>query len=104
MYTIYAAVTRATLDGRRNEGWVPEQKITVTEAVEAYTLGSAFAEFQDHEKGTLAVGKLADLIVLDRDLFATKPQDLRDVKVDVTIVGGKLVWTRQGEAPAEANH
>jgi predicted amidohydrolase YtcJ len=95
MYTIYAAVTRATLDGRRNEGWVPEEKITVAEAIEAYTLGSAYAEYQEHEKGTLAVGKLADVIVLDRDLFATKPQDLRDVKVEVTVVGGKIVWQRE---------
>ncbi len=94
MLTIYAAVTRATLDGRRNEGWVPEQKITVAEAVAAYTLGSAYAEFQEGEKGSLSVGKLADIILLDRDLFATPPMELRDVKVDMTIVGGKVVWER----------
>ncbi len=94
LVTIYAAVTRATLDGRRNEGWVPEQKISVAEAVAAYTLGSAFAEFQDLQKGTLAVGKLADVVLLDRDLFATAPQDLREIKVELTIVGGKVVYER----------
>lgn len=95
MSTVYAAVTRATLDGRRNEGWVPTQKISVAEAVAAYTLGSAYAEFQETEKGSLTVGKVADVILLDRDLFATAPKDLRDVKVDMTIVGGNVVWERQ---------
>jgi predicted amidohydrolase YtcJ len=94
LYTIYAAVTRATLDGRRNEGWVPEQKITVAEAVAAYTLGSAYAEFQETEKGSLEVGKLADMVILDADVFSIPPRDIRDVKVDVTIVGGKVVWDR----------
>ncbi len=65
LHRIHAAVTRA--DARRQEpdGWVPEQKITLDEAVEAYTQGSAYAEFQEDEKGTLALGKLADLILLD---------------------------------------
>ncbi|MEX2114635.1 MAG: amidohydrolase, partial [Pirellulales bacterium] len=94
LVTIYAAVTRATLNGRRNEGWVPEQKISAAEAIEAYTLGSAYAEFQDQQKGSLAVGKLADIILLDRDLFATAPEDLREIKVDLTIVDGKVVFER----------
>jgi predicted amidohydrolase YtcJ len=94
--TIYAAATRATLDGRRNDGWVPEQKITVEEAVRAYTAGSAYAEFQDAEKGTLTVGKLADLVILERDIFEIDPRAIRDVKVDATIVGGRVVWEREG--------
>ncbi|REK19472.1 MAG: amidohydrolase [Planctomycetota bacterium] len=92
MLTIYAAATRATLDGRRNEGWVPEQKITVEEAVRAYTLGSAYAEFQEAEKGTIEVGKLADMVLLSEDIFAIDPRDIRDVHVEMTIVGGKVVW------------
>ena len=94
MQTIYAAVTRATLDGRRADGWVPEEKITVAEAVRGYTGGSAFAEFQDEQKGTLEPGKLADLVILDQDIFSIPPLQIRDAKVDVTIVGGKVVWDR----------
>ena len=94
LHTIYAAVTRATLDGRRNDGWVPEQKITVAETVEAYTRGSAYAEFQETEKGSLEAGKLADIVILDKDIFAITPHEIRDVKVDLTIVGGKVVWDR----------
>jgi predicted amidohydrolase YtcJ len=92
--TVYAAVTRATLDGRRNEGWVPEQKISVAETVRAYTLGAAYAEFQEREKGSLEVGKLADLVILDRDIFTIPPFQIREAKVEITIVGGKVVWER----------
>ncbi len=94
MLTVYAAVTRATIDGRRNEGWVPEQKITVAEAVRAYTAGSAYAEFQEDVKGTLAPGKLADFVILDQDIFSIPAMQIRDAKVDVTIVGGRVVWDR----------
>jgi predicted amidohydrolase YtcJ len=94
LFTIYAAVTRATLDGRRNEGWVPKQKITVAEAVTAYTLGSAYAEFQETAKGSLEVGKLADMVILDQDIFSIPPRDIRDVKVERTIVGGRVVFDR----------
>jgi len=94
LYTIYAAVTRATLDGKRNEGWVPEQKISVAEAVHAYTLGSAYAEFQETVKGSIQAGKLADMVILDNDIFSIPPQEIRSVKVDLTIVGGKIVWDR----------
>ncbi len=92
MQTIYAAATRATLDGRNPDGWVPEQKITVREAVEAYTKGSAYAEFQEKEKGTIAPGMLADLVILSADIFSIDPRALRDVKVLTTIVGGRVVW------------
>ena len=94
LQTIYAAVTRATLDGRRDQGWVPEEKISVAEAVRGYTLGSAYAEFQEARKGTLAAGKLADLVVLERDIFSIPPREIRDVKVDLTVVGGQVVWDR----------
>jgi hypothetical protein len=94
METLHAAVTRATLDGKRPGGWVPEQKITLAEAVEAYTAGAAYAEFQDGEKGRLAPGQLADLVVLDRDVFAVSPERIEDVRVDTTIVGGRVVFER----------
>jgi predicted amidohydrolase YtcJ len=94
MQTIYAATTRATLDGKNPTGWVPEQKISVAEAVEAYTMGSAFAEFQENEKGSITPGKLADMVLLSDDIFSIRPEAIRDVKVRTTIVGGKVVYPR----------
>jgi predicted amidohydrolase YtcJ len=94
MLTIYAAATRATLDGRNPNGWVPGQKITVPEAVAAYTSGSAFAEFQEKEKGTIARGKLADLVVLSDDIFGIAPAAIKDVQVLTTIAGGRVVHQR----------
>ena len=94
LLTIYAATTRATLDGKNPNGWVPEQKITTAEAVTAYTSGSAFAEFQEGEKGTLARGRLADLVILSDDIFNIPPAQIKDVKVLTTIVGGKVVHQR----------
>jgi predicted amidohydrolase YtcJ len=92
---LYAATTRATLDGKHPGGWVPEEKISIEQAVTAYTAGSAFAEFQDREKGTLARGKLADLVILSEDIFAISAERLKDVQVLATIVGGKVVHQRQ---------
>jgi predicted amidohydrolase YtcJ len=92
MLTVYAAVTRATLDGKNPNGWFPDQKLTVVEAVEAYTAGSAYAEFQDKEKGSITPGKLADMVLLSDDIFTIDPARIRDVKVLKTIVGGRVVW------------
>jgi predicted amidohydrolase YtcJ len=92
MHTLYAAVTRATLDGNNPNGWFPEQKLTITEAIEAYTLGSAFAEFQENEKGSIATGKLADMIVVNEDLFSIPAEKIREAKILKTFVGGKLVY------------
>lgn len=92
MWTIYAAVTRATLDGKNPGGWVPEQKLSVIAAVEAYTLGSAYAEFQEKEKGSITPGKLADFVVLSDDIFKIPPTAIKDVKVEATFVGGKVVY------------
>ena len=89
---LYAAVTRATLDGKHPAGWFPEQKLTIQEAIEAYTMGSAFAEFQDREKGSITPGKLADMVLLSEDILTIEPAKIRDVKVLKTIVGGKLVF------------
>jgi predicted amidohydrolase YtcJ len=92
MLTLYAAVTRATLDGRNPGGWFPDQKLTVAEAVEAYTLGSAYAEFQEKEKGSITPGKLADMVLLSDDIFSIAAEKIREVRVCRTIVGGKTVW------------
>jgi predicted amidohydrolase YtcJ len=89
---VYAAVTRATLDGKNPGGWIPEQKLTVAEAVEAYTMGSAYAEYQEHEKGSITPGKLADFVLLSDDIFSIAPEKIRDVTVTATWVGGKQVW------------
>jgi predicted amidohydrolase YtcJ len=94
MAGLKAAVTRQTLDGKHPNGWVPEQKITLAEAVRAYTVGSAYAEFQEHVKGTLTPGKLADLVLLDRDIFKMDPNQLDQVKVLLTVVDGKVVWEK----------
>lgn len=92
MLGVYAAVTRATLDGKHPEGWFPEQKLTVAEAVEAYTMGSAYAEFQEKEKGSITPGKLADMVLLSDDIFSIDPVKIREVRTLKTIVGGKIVW------------
>lgn len=95
METVYAAVTRETLDGKNPRGWFPEQKLTVAETVEAYTMGSAYAEFQEKEKGSITAGKLADMVVLGDDIFSIPPDKIKDVKVWKTIVGGKVVYSAQ---------
>jgi predicted amidohydrolase YtcJ len=91
---IAAAVTRRTLDGKNPDGWVPEQKITIEEAIHAYTAGSAYAEFADQEKGKLAVGMLADLVILSRNLFECSADELTQAQSDVTVVDGKIVYQR----------
>ena len=92
MLGIYAAVTRATLDGKNPGGWFPEEKITLPEAIEAYTMGAAFAEFQENKKGSITPGKLADMVILSDNIFDLKPEAIRNVKVKTTIVGGKVVY------------
>src|SRR6185436_4636443 len=87
---IKAAVTRQTLDGKHPGGWIPEQKLTVDEAVHAYTTGSAYAEFAERIKGTLTVGKLADLIVLDGDIYRIDPTEIDAARVVLTILDGKI--------------
>ena len=94
---VYAAVTRRTLDDKHPGGWIPEQKITVEEALRAYTSGAAYAEFAEKAKGTLAPGMLADFVIIDRDLTRIPPETIRDAKVVMTVVGGKAVFER-GEA------
>ncbi len=89
---LYAAVTRRTLDGKNPQGWVPAQKITLEEALTAYTRGAAYAEYAESDKGMLAPGKLADFVVIDRDLFAGPPEAIREANIALTVVGGRIVF------------
>ncbi|MEP6591813.1 MAG: amidohydrolase family protein, partial [Gemmatimonadota bacterium] len=89
---IWAAVTRQTLDGKNPTGWLPEQKISVEEALRAYTLSNAYETFAEGRRGTLAVGKLADFVMLDRDLRTIPPDSIKVAKVRTTVVGGRIVF------------
>ena len=91
---IYAAVTRRTIDGATPNGWFPEQRITVKEAIEAYTINCAYAVFEENEKGSIAAGKMADLVVLTDDILSIDPVKIETVGVEMTVVGGKIVHTR----------
>ena len=95
LYGIYAAVTRQTLDNKNPNGWVPKQKITVKQALIAYTKNAAYSAFDEKIKGTLEEGKLADFVILSEDLTKIEPQKIRDVKVLQTFVGGKKVYERE---------
>ena len=92
MLTLYAATTRATLDGKYPQGWFPEQKLTIQEAIAAYTMGSAYAEFQEHDKGSIEPGKLADMVLLSQDVLGVAPAAIRDTHVLKTWVGGVEVY------------
>jgi hypothetical protein len=95
MTGIYAAMTRAPLDGKSPGGWYPEEKISLEEAIKGYTIGAAFAEFSENLKGSIETGKLADLVVLDQNLFKIAPDKIKDVKVKMTIVDGEIIYQRQ---------
>ncbi len=98
LYGLYAAVTRQTLVGEPAEGWFPEQRISLEEALKAYTWGSSYGAFEENVKGTIESGKLADMAVLDTDLFETSPENWLKANVDYTIVGGRIVYNRIGES------
>lgn len=100
---IYAAVTRRTLDNKTPNGWVPEQKISVAEAVRAYTTGSAYAEFQEQVKGTITPGKLADLVVLSRDIFKIEAKEIAEVRISMTIMDGVIVFEAAPDKPVHKN-
>jgi predicted amidohydrolase YtcJ len=94
-YLIYAAVTRKTLKGSPEGGWYPEQKISVAEALKAYTINGAFSVFEDGIRGSLEPGKLADVTVFDRNLLKIVPEDILNAEVIQTIVGGKIVFEKK---------
>ena len=91
---IHAAVNRTTADGRYPAGWQPAQKLSVQQAVAAFTTGAAFAEFAEAEKGTLTPGKFADLVVLSADPFAVEACQLQEIEVLRTFAGGSPVYER----------
>ena len=92
---IYAAVTRRTLDGKNPDGWVPEQKINVEQALKAFTRNGAFASFEENRKGTLTPGKLADFVVLSDDLTKVNPIEIIEIQVLQTFVGGNIIYDRK---------
>jgi predicted amidohydrolase YtcJ len=92
---IYAAMTRRTTDGANPEGWVPEEKISLEDALRAYTWGSAYAGFMEDKVGQLVPGKYADLVVLSEDLFQVDPLGIPSVQVDLTMVGGEIVYEKE---------
>ncbi|HEX4574545.1 MAG TPA: amidohydrolase family protein [Gemmatimonadales bacterium] len=91
---VYAAVTRRTLDGKNPGGWVPEQKVTVGEALRAYTAANAYATFDERHRGVLAPGYDADVVVIDRNLFTLPPDSLDRARVRYTVAGGTVVYRR----------
>jgi predicted amidohydrolase YtcJ len=94
MLGLYAAVTRQFPDGTPAGGWFPEERISLEQAIEFYTLGSAYAEFAETQKGSVASGKLADLVVLSQNLFSIPPREILTTKPVLTIVGGRIVYER----------
>jgi predicted amidohydrolase YtcJ len=92
---IYAAVTRRTTDGKNPDGWIPEQKITVKEAIECYTLNNAYAAFEEREKGSIAPGKLADFVVLSDDILSIDPVRIEKTEVIMTVLGGAIVFEKR---------
>jgi predicted amidohydrolase YtcJ len=91
---LYAALTRQTREGQPEGGWYPDQCLTVAEALRAYTIGAAHAAGESHIKGTIAEGKVADLIILDRDILEIPPQDILGTQVEMTILGGEVVYEK----------
>jgi predicted amidohydrolase YtcJ len=91
---VAAAVTRRTLDGAHPDGWYPDEKVSVAQALRAYTAANAWAEFAESDKGTLEAGKLADFVVLSENLFQLPPELLGSARADLTVVGGRVVFER----------
>lgn len=95
LYGLYAAVTRQTVHGEPEGGWFPDQKLTLEESLKAYTMGSSYGAFEENDKGSIEVGKLGDFAVLEANIFETDPSSWLQTEVDYTIVGGKVVFSRQ---------
>ena len=94
MEGLYAAVTRKDRIGEEGDGWFPEQKLTMEEAIELYTLGAAYAQFMEDRKGMIKKGYLGDVVIVNQDLMTIPEEEIMKTKVDVTIVGGKVVFER----------
>jgi predicted amidohydrolase YtcJ len=92
MTILYAAITRQTLDGTPEGGLHPEQRLDLETSLRSYTVNNAWAEGEEASKGSLAAGKLADLVIIDRDLFAIPPAQIKDARVLLTMVGGRVTY------------
>lgn len=95
MHGTYAITTRQGMDGWPDGGWFPEERVTVYEALSMYTRNAAYASFEGHLKGTIEQGKLADFVMLDRDVFHTPPAEIKDIQIEKTYLGGTLVYSRE---------
>ena len=95
MENIYFAVTRRNIQGQPEEGWIPSEKMSVDEAVKLFTKNAAYASYTEDENGTIEIGKNADFVVLERDIYQIDPEEIKTTKVDLTILGGKPVYERK---------
>lgn len=95
MKNIYVAVTRKDYAGYPEGGWLPEQRLTVDQAIYGFTMGSAYASFEENIKGSIESGKYADLVIISDDIFEINPDKIQDIEVEMTILGGKIVYTKQ---------
>jgi predicted amidohydrolase YtcJ len=98
---IFEAVNRTTVDGEPAGGWLPDEKLSLADAIRAFTSGAAWASFDEQRKGTLERDMLADIVIMSTDLFALPPDRLLEAEVVMTIVDGKIVYRRD---PAETEH
>jgi len=94
MEGLYAAVTRKDRMGEEGDGWFPEQKLTMEEAIELYSLGAAYVQFMENRKGMIKKGYLGDVVIVNQDLMTIPEEDIMKTKIDYTIVGGKVVFKR----------
>jgi len=94
MFGLYAAVTRQTLTGEPAGGWFPNERISIEDAIRAYTLNTAYANFEEKTKGSIEVGKFADLTVLSQNLLKVEPKAIPNTVVLLTIVDGKIVYQK----------
>ena len=95
LFGIYAAVTRRTVDGKNPDGWIPEEKISVEDAIKCYTLNAAYASFEEKIKGSIEVGKLADFVVLSDDILTIVPVKIKDVIVEMTVFDGEVIFEKE---------
>jgi predicted amidohydrolase YtcJ len=94
MLGLFAAVTRQTVTGKPAEGWFPDERISIAEAIKAYTYNTAYANFEETTKGSIEVGKLADLTVLSNNLLKIPSKEFLNTEVIYTIVGGRIVYAK----------
>ena len=93
-YGIHAIVNRKDIKGQPENGWLPEEKVTVEEAIKINTINAAYSAFEEEIKGSITEGKLADMIIIDKDPFEVKPEELMHIEVEKTIVGGKVRFSK----------